>query len=115
MMRAVRNVPLLSNQNPRRARLLVPAGTREARTPVGKCLLCGAEFPDPADYLRHVPHCTHIDDLRELAPSHRNRDSIFGEQYKDPELERHWRGVRENMKREGRTDVRPNEVAEQGQ
>lgn len=104
----------MANENPRRARLLVPAGTNVGRKVVGKCLICGAEFYDPADYLRHVPRCTHIDELRELAPSHRNRDSIFGPQYKDPELEAHWRKVREQMAVEGRSEVRPNEVAERG-
>lgn len=104
----------MANQNPRRARLLVPAGTNADRTVVGKCLPCGAEFYDPADYMRHVPRCGDLDELRAMAPSHTNRDSIFGEQYKDRELERHWRGVRERMKREQRTEVRPNEVAEQG-
>lgn len=111
---------LLGNTEKPRKRLMVPKGLENDQPLVGKCLVpgCGAKFyrGEEADYQRHAEHhAKHdLDDLRLLAPSETNKGTIFGFDMKDRELERHWRGVRERMEREHRTEVRPSEVAERG-
>lgn len=86
--------------------------------PTAKCLICSAEFyrDQPEEYQRHVARCArqHIDDLRALAPSARNAHTIFGEDMKDHEAERHWRAVRKRMADEGRTEAHPNEIIVKG-
>lgn len=111
---------LLGNTEKPRKRLMVPKGLERDQPLVGTCLVpgCGAKFyrGEEADYQRHAEHhAKHdLDDLRALAPSETNKGTIFGEDMKDRDLERHWRGVRERMEREHRTEVRPSEIAERG-
>lgn len=110
-----RGVILGPQDVPRPARLFVPRGVNESRRPVGTCLLCKAEFYDPAEYQRHAANHVRkdIDELRAQAPS-AQKPSIFHPDSQDRELEKHWRGVRERMAKEKRTEVRPNELAERG-
>jgi hypothetical protein len=112
---------LLGNTEKPRKRLMVPKGLEDDRPPlVGHCLVpgCGAKFyrGEEADYQRHAEyHVKHdLDDLRALAPSETKRGTVFDPADVDPEVRAHWRKVRADMEREGRTEVRPNETAERG-
>lgn len=85
---------------------------------IHKCLLCGREFYEGEVEVFHDHAAKHarkdLDDIRALAPSHINKGKLFDPAERDRDLERHWRSVRRDMKREGRTEVRPNEMAERG-
>lgn len=96
--------------------IFVPRGLEDEPQPiVGKCLVpgCGATFYRGQEELwqRHVASCAtrHIDELRALAPSEANKGTIFDHADRDLDLERHFREVGENMRREGRWDVLPRE------
>lgn len=113
-MSLARGVILGEDRANERLQILVPRGYEDG-PPVGKCLVpgCGAVFyrGQESEWQRHVARCAsaHIDELRALAPSARNARTIFAEENQDRELERHFRGVRERMAREGRKDPLPSE------
>jgi hypothetical protein len=105
-----------------RLQILVPRGFEDK--PVGRCMACApARARDglgpltfyagqEEQWQAHVAACAtrNLDDLRALAPSERAKGTIFAEDQQDRELEAHYAAVRERMRREGRTEVRPNEL-----
>lgn len=98
--------------------IIVPHGYEDRKVVVGRCVVpdakgkpCGATFyrGQEEDWQKHVVRCAQakLDGIRAQAPSEVNKDTIFGD--RDLDLERHFRGVADNMRREGRWDVKPSE------
>lgn len=108
---------LLGRDEPRRRpEILVPPEYADEPQPiVGKCLQCGATFyrGEVTDWVNHLSECAteHLDEIRAEAPSEANKGTLFDPANEDHELQQHFRGVAERMKREGRTETRPNERA----
>ncbi len=96
---------------------------RSEQPVVGRCkvvvnaagAMCGATFyaGQEAAWERHVGDCArkHLDEIRAQAPSQRNKGTIFDNDGRDLEIERHLHRVGERMKREGRLEVLPSERA----
>ena len=82
---------------------------------VGHCLICKARFyaGEENTWQRHVGVCArgHMDEIQAMRPSVKNKGTMWDPEFGDPEIERHFRRVRERMKEEGRTEILPNEKA----
>lgn len=111
---------ILGTRNDHRPSIVLPRSCADLAAPpplVGKCLVpgCGAVFYKGHEdaWQAHTARCgeEHIDDIRAMAPSERNKGTIFDHRDRDFEMERHFRRVREDMGREGRMTVKPNERA----
>jgi hypothetical protein len=110
---------LLGPKNPPRAlEIFVPTGYEEDRgAVVGKCLVpgCGARFYKGQEdrWQKHVGDCArrHLDEIRALAPSEKNKGTVFDPAGVDQEVAAHMRRVGRRMRREGRLTVNPNERA----
>lgn len=112
---------ILGARNDRRPTIALPPSAAhlvpEAPPLVGRCLApgCGAVFykGEEEAWQRHTVKCGEekLDEIRALAPSHVNKGTIFDHRDRDLEMERHFRKVREDMEREGRMTVNPNERA----
>jgi len=101
-------------KRPDRLTIHVPQGYEDSVV-VGKCLVpgCGAVFfrGQEALWQKHVGNCARRNMDRIQAEVDKHRASPFHEKHWDPEVARHLRGVGEQMKREGRLEVRPSERA----
>lgn len=111
---------VLGARNDSRPSILLPRSCADLAAPaprVGKCLApgCGALFYEgqEEEWQSHTARCgqSKLDEIRALAPSERNKGTIFDHRDRDLEMERHFRQVRERMEAEGRMTVNPNERA----
>ena len=96
--------------------ILVPRGYEDGQVViVGRCHVCGAEFGEGEEqrWQKHVGDCAraHIDEIRAMAPSEKNRGGPFDPNNWDPEVDAHMLEVGEQMRREGRWEVKPHERA----
>lgn len=108
----------------RRPRLLLPPGMAREQGPlVGVCkvvvkrdgTLCGQVFHKGQEGLweRHCTSCAigNLDLIREMAPSHANKGTIFAHERRDREVEAHMRRLKGKMLSEGRYEVKSSERA----
>lgn len=105
--------------------IIVPAHLAEERVKVGVCTVCAAKRAEQGEpplkfykgeeeaWQAHVGRCAraNIDELRAASPSERAKGTIFDPADRDLELEKHFRGVADTMRREKRWTVRENERA----
>lgn len=113
-----RGVLLGPQDIPRQRRIYVPPGYQdEPRPVVGKCLAPGCEAVFYAgqeqQWQDHTVRCgkAKLDEIRALAPSHRNRGTVFADDGRDLEIEAHFRKVRARIEADGDYEVKPNERA----
>lgn len=109
-------------------KILVPPAHADKRGPlVGKCCVpqrdsgkigCGRVFHkgEEEKWQRHVGECAraNMEQIMAIVPSEANRGKLFDPASRDPDLVRHFRGVKERMIEEGRWTLHENERAEVG-
>lgn len=104
----------LPGQRPPRGGLTIhiPAGA-DVRPKTGECFLCGAEFREGDDVVRHMKTCIPAagHEVQSAEYEKRDRMEIFQEDAWDPEVAAHLRNVGKQMLREGRLEMKPNERA----
>lgn len=118
MMRRMARGIVLGGRTDIKPRIFLPDSCSDIAGPgplVGKCLApgCGAVFysGQEDEWQAHTARCgrAKLDEIRALAPSEKNKGTIFADH--DVELERHFRRVRERMERDGDMTVHPHERA----
>jgi hypothetical protein len=91
--------------------IMVPRGYEEP--PKATCFLCGSDFTSDTALIRHAKTCVNDagHDHRMEREEKNARLEIFSEEAWDPEVSAHLRKVGQQMLKEGRWEVKPNERA----